>query len=183
MPIRKHQPGWPKRMLLAVVLSTSVILGSTTLDVPYVAQVKAGCGSAAIAMVVQYWAQQQKDLSSTAAATEDIDRWLPPSKKGIAGKALKTYLQNHGFDAYIFDGEASDLAHHIEKGRPVVVCLAPGGTHKPLHYAVVVGIDNESVWLNDSARGKLYRQSRASFANDWDATGDWALLAVPRPSH
>lgn len=155
-------------------------LTSPWLDVPYVEQVRAGCGSAAVAMVVQYWARQFPGLQSAAADTEEIDKLLPASAKGIRGKALQSYLQNEGFAAYIFDGEMGDLRHHVGKGRPVIVCVAPKGPHGPLHYAVVVGVGDSRIWLNDSARGKLFSEELARFEQEWSATQDWALLAVPR---
>jgi ABC-type bacteriocin/lantibiotic exporter with double-glycine peptidase domain len=150
------------------------------LDVPYVQQVKDGCGSAAVAMVVQYWALQFPELQKAAADTERIDKLLPATSEGIRGEALKAYLERNGFSAYIFDGEVGDLRHHLEKGRPVIVCLAPGGPKKPLHYAVVVGINDNRIWLNDSARGKLFSEDLARFKEEWSATQNWALLAVPR---
>lgn len=162
-------------MLLAVAATAS-----PWLDVPYVQQVKAGCGSAAVAMVVQYWARQFPALRSAAADTERIDKLLPASSRGIRGEALKDYLQREGFAAYIFDGQIGDLKHHLEKGRPVIVCLAPRGPHAPLHYAVVVGLADDKVWLNDSARGKLFTEDLPRFEVEWKATQDWALLAVPR---
>ncbi len=153
---------------------------SQWLDVPYVEQVKAGCGSAAVAMVVQYWARQFPTLRSAAVNTERIDQLLPASPRGIQGRALRSYLEAAGFSAYIFDGDMDDLHHHFEKGRPVIVCLAPRGERGPLHYAVVVGIDSNRVWLNDSGRGKLFTEDLPRFEHEWSATHDWALLAVPR---
>jgi ABC-type bacteriocin/lantibiotic exporter with double-glycine peptidase domain len=169
--------------LLALVASGHPGLGqpaSAWLDVPYVEQVKAGCGSAAVAMVIQYWARQFPALQSAAEDTERIDRLLPGSANGIRGEALRNYLEQRGFSAYVFDGEISDLQHHFDKGRPLIVCLAPRGPKAPLHYAVVVGIDKERIWLNDSARGKLFSEGLERFRKEWDATGHWALLAVPR---
>ena len=46
---------------------------SAWLDIPFVRQTGAGCGSAAIAMVIQYWARQNPALTSAAAETERID--------------------------------------------------------------------------------------------------------------
>lgn len=171
------------RLCVALCVAKCAVAVLAPLDIPFVSQVKEGCGSAAIAMLIQYWARQDSLLSDAAAASEEIDRMLPASAKGIRGKALQGYLERHGFDAFIFDGEISDLKHHLDKGRPVVVCLAPAGPKKPLHYAVVVGVDDSSVWLNDGARGKLFQQGRDRFMRDWKETGDWALLAVPRPQH
>ena len=143
-------------------------------------QVKSGCGAAAVSMVVQYWARHKPELKRAADETDRIDELLPASRRGIRGDALKDYLAQRGFAAYVFDGEVQDLRDHFAKGRPVIVCLAPAGPRAPLHYAVVVGIDNHSVWLNDSARGKLVREPLDKFQNSWNVTGHWALLAVPR---
>lgn len=164
---------------LVMLLAFSQPSGSW-LDVPYVEQVKAGCGSAAVAMVVQYWAREYPALRDAAGDTDQIDKLLPATSSGIQGKKLQAYLEASGFRAFIFDGELSDLKHHIDKGRPVIVCLAPNGAHGPLHYAVVVGVSDNRVWLNDSARGRLFEQDLGHFEREWQATGRWALLAVPR---
>jgi predicted double-glycine peptidase len=154
---------------------------SLWLDVPFVQQVKAGCGSAAVAMVTEYWARQFPDLAKAQADAERIDAMLPAiSPKGIGGEALKRYLEDRGFRAFIFEGELSDVRSHFAKGRPLIVCLAPKRNRGLLHYAVVVGIDEKDVWLNDSARGRLFREDVDRFVNEWRGTGNWALLAVPR---
>jgi predicted double-glycine peptidase len=150
------------------------------LDVPYVRQVKSGCGAAAVAMVVQYWARHNPELKNAASETDRIDELLPASRRGIRGAALKDYLSQRGFAAFVFDGEVKDLRHHFERGRPVIVCLALSGPRAPFHYAVVVGVDEHSVWLHDSARGKLVRETLERFRQSWEVTGHWALLAVPR---
>lgn len=174
-------------------LITTLALGLVTLradpvppawlDVPFVQQAKAGCGAAAVAMIVQYWARQQPGLvpAEIVVETEQINKLLPPtSAKGIQGQALKAYLAERGFSVFLFNGELQDLVHHFEKGRPVVVCLALSGRRGPLHYAVVVGVDQNSVRLHDPARGKLVREEREHFLSAWEATGRWAMLAVPR---
>jgi predicted double-glycine peptidase len=149
------------------------------LDVPFVRQVKYGCGPAAVAMVMQYWAREQHGLD--VAPAERINQALPASsQKGLAGRTLKQYLEEHGFEAYIFNGELQDLSQHLAKGRPVIVCLGPKGPREPLHYTVVVGIDEEAVLLNDPARGKMVRENRERFVTAWKATGQWSMLAIPR---
>jgi hypothetical protein len=131
-------------------------------------------------MVITYWARQfPKLLAAAAQDTERINDLLPATTKGIKGRELKTFLEARGFTAFIFTGEPGDLRHHVEKGRPVVICLGPKGSGGPLHYAVVVGIDEQGVWLNDSARGKLIRDDLARFLAAWKVTDNWALLAVP----
>jgi predicted double-glycine peptidase len=154
------------------------------LDIPYVEQVRAGCGSAAIAMVVQYWARQQPGLESALQESERINELLPPtSPKGIKGKELKRFLEEHGFRAFIFDGEIQDLQNNFQKGRPLIVCLALNGARGPLHYAVIAGLNDQVVWMNDPARGKLIREDMDRFLSAWKATANWTLLAVPQQAH
>jgi len=150
------------------------------IDAPFVRQVRAGCGSASIAMVMQYWARHEPGLDAAAAAAERVDEALPPSSQGISGKDLQAYLEANGFSAFVFDGALKDLRHHLAKGRPIVVCLGLKGPQAPYHYAVVVGIGGGEVLLNDPARGKLVRETEQAFLRAWKATGSWALLAVPR---
>lgn len=169
-------------LTLSWSLTDRALAQAAWLDVPFVRQIRAGCGAAAIAMVIQYWARQEPALAHAAADTERIDRMLPPSPKGIQGSALKRYLQQNGFDAFIFRGERSDLEDQFAKGRPLVVCLGYKGAGAWLHYAVVVGIDRNVVWLNDPARGKLIREDLARFEAAWRETDQWSLLAVPRQS-
>jgi predicted double-glycine peptidase len=172
------------RILLLTALSSWACLSNEIpwLDVPFVRQVRAGCGSAALAMVMQYWVKHQPGLDAAAADAERIDKALPPSSEGISGEALKRYLEEHGFAAFVFNGELEDLRNHVAKGRPAVVCLAPKGPRAPLHFVVVVGVGEDAMLLNDPARGKLIRERQDSFLRAWKVTGNWALLAVPRPS-
>ena len=166
---------------LLAVLSLAALAQSTGwIDVPFVRQVRAGCGPAAIAMVMQYWVRQTPGLDAAAAGAEQIDKALPARTTGILGKDLKRYLESHGFSVYVFDGEMADLRNHLAKGRPIVVCLGLKGPDAPLHYVVLVGIGEGEVLLNDPARGKLFREKTVEFLRAWKVTENWALLAVPR---
>jgi predicted double-glycine peptidase len=182
---RKAGCGAVRRFASAAVLFAFCSLAALAasrgwIDAPFVRQVRQGCGPAAIAMVMQYWARQQPGLDAAAADAEQIDQALPADSSGTSGNELKRYLEAHGFSAYVFDGEPSDLRHHLAKGRPIVVCLGLNGPDAPLHYAVVVGIGDGGMLLNDPARGKLFREKTADFLRAWKATGNWALLALPR---
>lgn len=171
------------RVWLGAWLSVSALAGSQWLDVPYVEQREStGCGSASIAMVMQYWLHQGARVDPAAADAGRIYALLSPSSRdGIRGQALKRYLEEHGFSTYVFNGEFSDLRNHLEKGRPLVVCLDPRGANSLSHYVVVVGIDASAVYFHDPARGKLFKEELKRFQHEWKATGSWTLLAVPRP--
>jgi ABC-type bacteriocin/lantibiotic exporter with double-glycine peptidase domain len=152
------------------------------LDVPFVKQKKNGCGAASISMVMQYWLRQQGGPPDKNADAESIQRALYTSQaKGIYASALERYLQNHGFRTFAFRGEWGDLRDHLEKGRPLIVALKPAGG-VPVHYVVVTGLDWERtmVLVNDPARRKLLKQDRFDFEKQWNAAGNWTLLAVPQ---
>lgn len=152
------------------------------IDVPYVSQTKEGCGSAAIAMVMQYWAKQAGKQASPQMDAAKIQNLLySPRQKGIPATAMERYFREQGFRAFAFRGEWSDLQHHLRQGRPLIVCLKASGDRGPLHYSVVVGLDaeHEFVFLNDPAVGKMLRISREGFQSEWDSAKNWTLLTVP----
>lgn len=161
--------------LLSILLSAS---DAVWLDVPYVKQPTEGCGAASIAMVMQYWAMQSGRSPDADAA--NIQRALySRDAHGIYASAMEKYLQQNGFQTFIISGAWSDLQHHLGKGRPLIVAIKPT-SEKALHYAVVAGIDNDTLLLNDPARRKLLKYARSDFEHEWKATSNWTLLALPR---
>ncbi len=152
------------------------------LDVPFVKQEKDGCGAASIAMVMQYWSAQQGRVADQGADAVQIQRALYSRQAhGIYASALEHYLQSHGFRTFAFRGQWQDLRQHLEKGRPLIVALKPAGD-APLHYVVVTGMDWEQalVMINDPAEHKLAKAHRSDFEKQWNAAGNWTLLAVPQ---
>ena len=133
-------------------------------------------------MVLQYWARQGTAVEPERADAEKIQEELySREERGIRGSAMEAYLRESGFSPYVFRGEWNDLGNHLEKGRPLIAIIQPGGKSS-LHFVVVAGIDRqqEAVLLNDPERGKLFRVERAEFEKEWQRTGYWTLLAVPK---
>ena len=154
------------------------------LDVPFVRQEKDGCGSASIAMVMQYWARQQGRPADESADAALIQRALFSSqRRGIYASDLERYFQQRGFRTFAFRGEWADLRQHLEKGRPLIVALKPTAGNVSLHYVVVTGLDWDQglVMVNDPAQRKLLKQDRSSFEREWSVADRWTLLAVPQP--
>jgi ABC-type bacteriocin/lantibiotic exporter with double-glycine peptidase domain len=152
------------------------------LDVPFVRQVKEGCGSASISMVMQYWSRQAGQPPPQEAGAETIHHKLySREKKGIPAAEMVRYFEQSRYRAFAFRGEWVDLKNHLEKGRPLIVALGPEGRKGPRHYVVVVGLDeqNNVVLVNDPGAEKLAQARRGRFEKDWQVTGNWTLLAVP----
>jgi predicted double-glycine peptidase len=157
----------------------AVLVLAALLDVPFVKQEKNGCGAAALAMVMEYWAHNGAPVASGAADERRIQRSLYSRQAGgIYASDLARYLEENGFRAFAFHAQWADLREHLAKGRPLVVSLG----RSRLHYVVVAGIDADRGWVyvNDPARRKLSKWDRASFERAW--WDHWALLAAPRDS-
>jgi predicted double-glycine peptidase len=153
-----------------------------SLDVPFIRQEKDGCGAASIAMVMQYWALQRGTAIPANSDPKTIQQALYAREaRGIYASAMIRYFRESGFRTFAFKGEQSDLKDHLSKGRPLIVSLQPGARGAPLHYVVVAGMDWKQglVLLNDPARRKLISVPQSEFDKEWNAAGNWTLLAVP----
>jgi ABC-type bacteriocin/lantibiotic exporter with double-glycine peptidase domain len=179
------------RCILGLVLFSAAGVGfslaaetpSLWIDVPFVAQVKNGCGSAAMAMVMEYWEKKSGQGAAVSADAGKIQAALySPAEEGIPASAMKRYFEQAGYRTFAFEGDWGELGHHLERGRPLIVSLKASGPLGPLHYVVVVGIDSArgTIYVNDPAQQKMLRLSREGFESEWSATEHWTLLAVPR---
>lgn len=173
---------------MVLCLSTMALAAQGTgvwLDVPFIKQQKNGCGAASIAMVMQYWQTQPGGARESGSDPAEIQHALYSSQAhGIYASDMERYFQEHGFRTYSFRGEWNDLKQHLGKGRPLIVALKPLPTETAFHYVVVVGVDwgENVVIVNDAAQRKLLKMDRAAFVREWNAVGDWTLLAVPQPA-
>src|SRR5260370_14941665 len=116
-------------------------------DLPFVAQAKTGCGSAAISMVMQYC--EKKDGQGGRPATagrpsadaQKIQAALfSPAEGGIPASRMQKYFQESGYRVFTFQGNWTDLKNHLEQGRPLIVRLKASVSHWPLHYVDFLGI-------------------------------------------
>ena len=154
---------------------------SVWIDVPFVYQPDEGCGAASLAMVISYWAAQQGRAPGAESDVAVIQRELySPRDHGITSQSMSEYLRRHSFQTFALKGSWSDLEEELHKGRPLIVALRPRG-QKELHYVVVDGINSGRgiVMVNDPAMRKLLTRERAGFEQEWNATHNWLLLALP----
>jgi predicted double-glycine peptidase len=152
------------------------------LEVPYVKQTEDGCGSASIAMLLQYWSAHGAAVGGDRVDAAAIQKQLYSRKAhGIFASDMERYFRESGFREFAIRGEWSDLRHHLEQGRPLIISIQPLGAKAPLHYVVLTGMDweQEAVFVNDPARGMLLRIERQEFEKEWQAARNWMLLAVP----
>jgi ABC-type bacteriocin/lantibiotic exporter with double-glycine peptidase domain len=178
----------PKPVIACLSLCSLLLAAEPSggwLDVPFVKQEKDGCGAASVAMVMQYWLKQAGEPAGENADAIQIQRALYSRRAhGIYASDLERYLRRQGFQTFAFRGKWIDLKEQLWKGRPLIAALALPAGRAPLHYVVVTGLDWEKgvVMINDPAERKLLQRDRSSFEKQWQAAGNWVLLAVPQPA-
>lgn len=175
----------PQRLAAFLCLCGIAFAQSTGiwLDVPFVQQEKNGCGAAVIAMVIDYWRNQQRNPQPFHVNASEIQRALYSAQAhGIYSSDLQRYFEEHNFRTFAFKGDWNLLREHLEKGRPLIVALKPAKGETSLHYVVVAGLDASSgvIMLNDPAQKKLLKVERRRFEREWQAVNRWTLLAIPR---
>lgn len=164
----------PAVSLLVCTLAAAASL--PPLKVPFFRQEKNGCGAASVAMVAHYWSPHTAPShASVYGALIDTGR------KGIQLAHMKQYLEKLGYRAFTLRGRWTDIEQHLAKARPLIVTLRDPRARR-LHFAVVTGVEERHVWLNDPTRKRAYRADRARFEKQWASAGNWLLLATPPSS-
>lgn len=164
-----------------LALATMAVAAATNppLDVPFFRQQKNGCGAASVAMVMHYWAARGAvEPPEVPSAEQTYQRLYDERRKGILLADMRDYLHQHGFQAFTFRGRWSDIRQHLARGRPIIVALKPGRT-RAMHFAVLVGLVDNDVWLNDPTKKKARRLTRTEFERHWELAEHWMLLASP----
>jgi predicted double-glycine peptidase len=173
----------------AIILAGFVLMGAVTqarpegglrLELPFVPQVKQGCGSAAIAMVLLWWKQHGFAAKPGAVDAAAIHREVySEEEQGTKARDVSRYFERRGFRSFGFSGSWAELAEHLKKGRPVIVAIRPPG-QRQMHYVVVSGIGADRILLHDPAVGAYRAVSREGFEKQWAASDRFTLLAVPQ---
>ncbi len=165
---------------LAVLLAVEYCAAaSLPLAVPFYAQKKNGCGAASVAMVMHYWENGRPGPSAIYPSPENLYGLLyRPGRKGILLADMKRYLEDMRFRVFTLRGRWEDVEGQLAKGRPLIVALKKGQS-AAIHFVVVTGAGDESVWLNDPTRNKPNRVKRPEFEKRWAFADRWMLLAFP----
>jgi ABC-type bacteriocin/lantibiotic exporter with double-glycine peptidase domain len=133
------------------------------------------CGPTALNMVLNYWQPQR--------SSEGLQE-LPANRQASAAE-LRDAARRRGLSAFVVEGEAEDLVHELEAGRPVIVGVAKRttGDNAVTHYEVVVGIHRTSkrVATYDPAAG-VRQNSFTGFLMEWQAAGRVLLVVMPKPT-
>jgi len=146
--------------------------GVVRLNVPLQKQPYNLCLPASVSMVLGYWGLE--------ITPEEILKHVPIYKDGTTGEDLRRFVETLGFRGFLAQPPFEDLVQHLKKQRPIIVSLLAARNGR--HAMVLVGVDpaGRQVWLNDPASGAARHMAVDDFQKQFDASGRWTLLIVPR---
>ena len=177
--------GWSYLFICQVCLLLWNISGFPTgepatdslLQVPYVYQEGKLCGPASLAMVLQYWGKSETQHT--------IEKRLPEgslTNRGVTPEYLKDAAEQLGFTAFIYRGDFTDIKHHLDKGRPLIIQIQSSRLLGTFHYLVVVGVEdeNQSLVVHDPFRSQYQRVKSSDLAKKWEETNFLSILVLPQ---
>ncbi|MCU0757952.1 MAG: PA2778 family cysteine peptidase [Steroidobacteraceae bacterium] len=140
-------------------------------SVPFHPQLVHHCGPAALATIL---AASGVDADPLLLA----ERVYVPARRGSFQVELVAATRSAGRIPWLVDGALEAVAAEVAAGRPVLVLQNLGLPAAPRwHYAVVVGIDADTVTLRSGSSARLRTSSR-SFLRSWNWAGRWGLVAL-----
>ncbi len=133
------------------------------------------CGPASLKMVFDYYGieKSEAELAKLVAMTD---------KLGIDDQEIKRVAESLGFKVEIKNESSfEDIQKWLDEKVPVIVNWFTRGRADyedsevaDGHYSVVVGLDNEFIYLQDPEIGKLRKIEKNDFMKVWfDFTGEY----------
>ncbi len=152
-----------------------------SLKVPYFKQdTEYTCGPTALQMVLAYYGMRQSEVTLTK-------QLKTTSNQGTSIQHMLEVARQNDFYVYM-NNEASlgEISYLLTTFRaPSIIRYLETGQDED-HYAVVVGLSDREVILNDPWHGPLTRLSRLEFEKRWtcDELGTcskWLMAVTPEP--
>ena len=141
------------------------------LDLEFWPQQDYQCGPAALAMA----------LNASAIEVEPaelVEAVYLPSRRGSLQAEMLATPRRYGRIAYQLPADAAALEAANRSGAPVLVMLNLGVSWWPVwHYAVVIGLDQNTVWLHSGLTPRLAMR-RDTFMRRWRASQQWAMVVM-----
>lgn len=132
------------------------------------------CGPASLKMVLDYYGVKQEEDRLAQLCGKD-------SVLGVDALSIKKVAEKYGFTVEIQNNSSyQDITNWLSQKVPLIVnWMSRGRIDYPEsavpdgHYSVVVGLDQNQIYLQDPEIGHLRTVSRYDFMRSWyDFTGD-----------
>jgi ABC-type bacteriocin/lantibiotic exporter with double-glycine peptidase domain len=126
------------------------------------------CGPASLKIVLNYYEieKSEKELAKLCRHNKNL---------GVDDKKIKKAAEKLGFKVKIKNNSSfKDIERWLDKDVPVIVNWFTKGRQDYSesevadgHYSVVIGLDNNSIYLQDPEIGKIRKLSRDDFMSVW----------------
>ena len=126
------------------------------------------CGPASLKMILDYYGidKTEKEVALACGRNSDL---------GTDDVSIKNAAESYGFNVEIKNNSSfDDISRWLNKGVPVIVNwftrgrIDYGDEEVPDgHYSVLVGLDDEYIYLQDPEIGGLRKLSRDDFMRVW----------------
>ena len=147
------------------------------MNIPYFKQeVDYFCGPASLQMAFAFFGKtiSQTEIASQAGTTKE---------EGTDNDKLVKVAQEAGFRVSTKELAAlEDIQSYLTQNIPVIVNFIEP-TDEEGHYAVVVGIDDKDIILNDPWNGPNFSIPKADFVNRWHSTNNQHTRWLMTVSH
>lgn len=141
------------------------------LDVAFWPQQDYQCGPAALAMALNASGVE-------VGPAELVDAVYLPSRRGSLQAEMLATPRRYQRIAYQLPADEAALEAANRNGQPVLVMLNLGVSWWPVwHYAVVIGLDQDTVWLHSGLTPRLAMR-RDTFLRRWRASQQWAMVVT-----
>ena len=126
------------------------------------------CGPASLKMVLEYWGINKSEEEVAIACNRDPEL-------GTHDAALKKTAESNGLKAEVEDNASfNSIQNWLNRRVPVIVNWFTRGRSdysdeevSDGHYSVVVGLDDEYIYLQDPEIGRLRKLERDDFMRVW----------------
>ena len=126
------------------------------------------CGPAVIKMVLDFYGIEKTEAEVAILSNKD-------DELGISDQDIKRTLEKEGLRVEIKNlASFDDIQTALDKGAPVIVDWITRGRYDYEedevangHYSVVVGLDEENIYLQDPEVGRMRTISKKDFIRVW----------------
>jgi ABC-type bacteriocin/lantibiotic exporter with double-glycine peptidase domain len=149
--------------------------GPDVLAVPFFPDDTDQCGPATLASVLTFWGVP----TEPQRLRQEI---YLPKLRGTLPIDVVAAVRARGLQAKTYSGSLDNLKAEVAAGHPVVAFLNLGTKLIPQgHYVVVTGFDDrrEGLYLHSGLERNTF-VSYDRFLKNWEKTGRWSLLVLPR---
>lgn len=129
------------------------------LDVPFIFQKPWYCSEASASMVLQYYGYNFTQDQIHNLGYDRFENMLP---------FIQKYVNGH-YDSLKID----DLKREVDEGKPVIIRVLPGNY---LHTVVVVGYDENYIYIHDPAVGAYLQTNPKTLLKIWEPTNFKAIV-------